>query len=143
MLSIHTATSDEQLMACWPLLHLLRPHLHAATFLADIRAMQQQGYVLAYLPVDGEIVALIGFRYVHQLHAGRVFYIDDLVTLPAAQGQGYARHLLDYVRDLAKTQGLDGLVLDSGFRREAAHRLYLRYGFQVTAQHFSYPLSAD
>lgn len=136
MSPIQTATTDAQILACWPALHHLRPNLVPETFVAQIRAMQQQGYELAFVQPDQEVVAVAGFRYLHQLFAGRVLYLDDLVTLPSAQGQGYGKHLLGYLDALVRERQLDGVALDSGVKREAAHRLYLRHGFEQVAFYF-------
>jgi ribosomal protein S18 acetylase RimI-like enzyme len=133
---IQTATTNEQIMACWPAMHHLRPSLMLETFLAQIRAMQQQGYELIYVQAGEEVVAVAGFRYLHQLFAGRTLYVDDLATLPAAQRQGYAGQLLDYITAAAQTRHLDGVALDSGLHNEAAHRLYQRKGFVKVAFHF-------
>jgi ribosomal protein S18 acetylase RimI-like enzyme len=133
---IQAATTDEQVMACWPAMHQLRPSLVLETFLAQIRTMQQQGYELVYGQADEEVVAVAGFRYLHQLFAGRTLYVDDLATLPAAQRQGYAGQLLDYITAAAQARNLDGVALDSGLHNEGAHRLYQRKDFVKVACHF-------
>ncbi|UOQ69451.1 GNAT family N-acetyltransferase [Hymenobacter volaticus] len=136
MYSIQTATTDAQILACWSAMHHLRPKLVKETFVAQIRAMQQQSYELLYVLDDQQVVAVAGFRYLHQLFAGRVLYIDDLATLPAAQHQGYASGLLDYIHKQAQERHLDGVALDSGLDNEVAHRLYQHKGFMKVAFHF-------
>ncbi len=136
MTAIQLAVTDAQVLACWPALHGLRPHLEPAPFLAQIRDMQAQGYELAFIQPDQHVVAVAGFRYLHQLQAGRVLYLDDLATLPEARGQGYAGQLLDYLHGLAQERRLDGVALDSGFARHSAHRLYVNKGFAINALHF-------
>jgi GNAT superfamily N-acetyltransferase len=133
------ATHASQILACWPALHLLHPQLQHATFLAQIQRMQQQGYQLAYIESDDIVVAVMGFRYLYQLHASAL-HIDDLATLPAAQGHGYASYLLDYAIELAQIRQLDGVALDSGFAHNVAQRLYLRKGFRPLAFHYYHPL---
>jgi ribosomal protein S18 acetylase RimI-like enzyme len=120
---IQAATTDEQVLACWPAMHQLRPSLVRETFLAQIRAMQQQGYELIHGQADEEVVAVAGFRYLHQLFAGRTLYVDNLATLPAAQRQGYAGQLLAYITAAAQARNLDGVALDTGLHNEGAHRL--------------------
>lgn len=136
MLPIQTATTDAQIMACWPVMHHLHPKLVPETFLAQIRALQRQGYELLYVQAGEEVVAVAGFRYLHRLFAGRLLYVDDLATLPAAQRQGYAGQLLDYITAAAQARNLDGVALDSGLSNEGAHRLYQRKGFVKVAFHF-------
>lgn len=138
---VFLATHAPQILACWPVLHLLRPQLQQHTFLAQIQRMQQSGYQLAYLESDGVVVAAMGFRHLDQLHASTL-YIDDLVTLPAAQNNGYASYLLDYATDLARTLGAEGVALASNFSQAAAQRLYLRKGFRPLAFHYYHPLDS-
>ena len=136
MSPIQIATTDAQIMSCWPALHYLRPKLVLDTFLAQIRAMQQEGYELVFIQSDQQVVAVAGFRYLHRLNAGRVLYLDDLVTLPTAQCRGYAGQLLGYLDALVRERQLDGVALDSGLKNYIAHSLYTRYGFEKVAFHF-------
>ncbi len=82
-------------------------------------------------------MATIGFRYLQFLYNGKHFYIDDLVTLPAARKKGYGAVLLNYVFEIAKQNGFKSVTLDSGHHRHEAHRLYLNKGFTISSHHFS------
>ena len=82
------------------------------------------------------VVAVIGFRYQHNLSHGKHIYIDDLSTLSLYQGNGYGTMLLDYVTRLSTNQDIKMIALDSGYHRNNAHRLYIKYGFILQAHHF-------
>lgn len=101
------------------------------------------GYQLAFIEADGKAVSAIGYRYLHYLFNGRHYYIDDLVTLPAYRGQGFAGKLLDHVCKLAKEQGFRYVTLDSGHHRHDAHRLYLNKGFVISTHHFQKAIDDD
>ena len=131
------ARSDDDILKCWNVLRELRPHLVSETFLQVVREMMDEGYHLAYIEEDGKAVAAIGFRYLQYLFNGKHFYIDDLSTLTAYRGKGYAGMLIDYVVALAKEQGYKTVTLDSGYTRHNAHRLYLNKGFVLASHHFS------
>lgn len=135
-MNVKLATSNEDILKCWDVLNALRPHLEEATFLDTVQEMRSEGYMLAFIEKDNKAVSAIGFRYLQFLYNGKHIYIDDLSTLPAGRGKGYAGKLLDYVFDHAKQKGYKVVTLDSGHHRSDAHRLYLNKGFTIDSHHF-------
>jgi GNAT superfamily N-acetyltransferase len=136
-MQIHTATSDAQILACWDVVHALRPHLKPEGFVETIRDQQAEGYHLIYLEHEGRIVSAAGYRRMKMLFSGPIIYIDDLSTLPEARGRGHAGALLDHIFEIARREGLNGVQLDSGHHRHEAHRLYLNKGFKISSHHFA------
>lgn len=137
MTTIQPAATEAQILSCWDVLYALRPHLEPETFLATVQAQQAEGYELIYVEKDGRAVSAAGYRRLRMLYSGPIIYIDDLVTLPEVRGHGHAGHLLDYIIDQARREGLRGVHLDSGHHRFDAHRLYLNKGFLISSHHFS------
>ncbi|MCB0542113.1 MAG: GNAT family N-acetyltransferase [Saprospiraceae bacterium] len=135
-MNVITARTDKDILKCWPVLKLLRPHLVEAGFVQQIGEMQSEGYELAFIEADGIAASAIGFRYIRKLYDGKQIYVDDLSTLEAHRGQGYAGILLEHVFALAKERGYDCVTLDSGIHRNDAHRLYLNKGFRISSLHF-------
>ena len=87
--------------------------------------------------------ALAGIRILDQLVAGRVLYVDDLVTDADRRSQGYGRQLLDWVHAYARDAKCEHVDLDSGVWRADAHRFYFAAGMTILAFHFrSRPLGA-
>lgn len=136
-MNIQTARTGADIRKCWPVMLLLRPHLQEAAFVPLVQEMMQEGYELAFIEEDGIAVAAIGFRYQQKLFDGKQIYVDDLTTLEAHRGKGYAGQLLDYVFDLARQRGYACVTLDSGPSRHDAHRLYLNKGFRISSMHFT------
>ena len=135
-MEIKIATKEEDILKCWDVMKVLRPHLELETFVSTIKEMMTEGYQLVYIEDNGKAAAAIGFRYLQFLYNGKHFYIDDLTTLPESRGKGYGGKLLDYVASLAKEKGFKSITLDSGYARLDAHRLYLNKGFVLAAHHF-------
>ncbi len=137
-MSIKFANTQDEYLKCWNAISVLRPNLTKENYLALIDNMKNQTYQLAYIEEEnGDVPAVIGFRFMTMLYCGNIIYIDDLSTVSEARGKGYASQLLDFIIDLAQTQKLDGVHLDSGHQRNDAHRLYLNKKFKITAHHFS------
>lgn len=141
---IALAESDAEIAGCHPVMHQLRPHVPLDGFVARVRRMQGEGFRLAYLAEAGEVRAVAGFRVLEQLVAGRVLYVDDLVTDGAARSTGCGAALLAWLRERARADGCEYLELDSAVQRAGAHRFYFRHGLTIIGYHFrTEPLRRD
>jgi GNAT superfamily N-acetyltransferase len=117
-------------------MHELRPHRAVADLPALIDAQRADGYRLVASFDSEAAVAVLGFREGTNLAWGHHVYVDDLVTLPSARKGGHARGLLDWVASEAARLGCEQVHLDSGTHRNAAHRVYLANGYDITSFHF-------
>ena len=120
----------------------LRPHLAGEEeFVRRVDELQRpQGYRLVAAVEDaGGVSAVAGFRVQETLAFGRIVYVDDFSTLPAARRRGHARTLLDWCAGEGRRLGCQALHLDSGVGadRQDAHRLYLDAGMRISSHHFS------
>lgn len=140
-MKIQIATSDEELLACFPVMHELRPRLDKDYFVEKVRALELSGYRLAYLQELKGPVAVAGFRLGESLAWGRFLYVDDLVTLSTHRSRGFGSALLSWLTEYAEKQGCDQLHLDSGVQRKDAHRFYEREGMLLTSYHFAKPVA--
>jgi len=134
--AIRLASSDQEIAACFPVMHQLRPHLTPETFLARVRSQEQAGYRVAYVEVAGRPRAVAGFRVSESLSSGRFLYVDDLVTLDSERSKGHGAQLLGWLLDQARREGCQQLELDSGIQRKDAHRFYQREGLAISSHHF-------
>ena len=104
----------------------------------QIQRQQQTGYRLAY-SVDesnGETICVAGFVIQEKLAWGRHMYVDDLVTSENARNTGAGTQMITWLTDYGRQHGCGELHLDSGVQRFAAHRFYLREGFEIRSHHF-------
>lgn len=137
-MEIRRAESDQDILACFPLFHELRPHLRETEIVDRVRRQaRDHGYELVYLAPDGHPVALAGYRVAEFLAWGRVFYVDDLVTAAAARGAGHGGRLMDWLIAEARQRGCAEFHLDSGVHRFSAHRLYHSRRLEISSHHFS------
>lgn len=140
MIDIRVAESDEEIRRSFPVMRQLRTHLEEDDFIPRIRRQMAGGYRLAMLDDDGVVRAVAGYRFMDNLFAGRVLYVDDLVTDSAARSRGYGKGLLDWLVERAREEACHSLELDSGVQRFDAHRFYLTRRMAISSHHFRLPL---
>ncbi|MDC1435875.1 GNAT family N-acetyltransferase [Gammaproteobacteria bacterium] len=131
------ANSDSDILDCFHTMAELRPHLIKDSFLATVRSMEKDGYKLAYIREEANIVAVAGYRINTNLFMGKHLYIDDLVTAESQRSKGYGENLLSWLRELAISEGCSYLHLNSGTHRGRAHKFYFEQGFTIASYHFS------
>jgi len=131
------AKTDKEIEKCFSVMQELRPHLEKETFLTTVRRMEEEGYKLAYLEKNNEVVAVAGYRIFTSLFMGKNLYIDDLVTTENQRSEGNGEKLLLWLRSTAKEKDCEVLHLDSGTQRQDAHKFYFRQGLSIASYHFS------
>lgn len=140
-MEIRLATSDTDIQRCFATLQELRPFLKEEDFPARIRRMMKTGYQLVFIETeDGQVPAVGGFRIEEMLHRGKSIYLDDLSTSEKFRSKGYGGKIIDWLLELAKKENCSSFHLDSGVQRFAAHRFYLKKGFNITSHHFAIQL---
>lgn len=139
--TIKSLITPDEIARSFDTLLELRPHLlNKNAFVEQVIAQQNEGYQLIGIEANYEIVACAGFRFMTKLSCGKTLYIDDLVTKESCRGKGYAKQLLDHIKQIALAHHYDQIHLDSGYTRHAAHKVYLKYGFELNAHHFALKL---
>ena len=137
-MQIKTIKNSEDIAGCFDAFLELRPHLtDRQTFVDQVLAQQKEGYEIAAIAEENDITACIGFRTITTMAWGKILYIDDLITKEKYRGRGYARALLTYATDLAKQWKCEQIHLDTGYMRQAAHRAYLNFGFELHCHHLA------
>tara|TARA_R110002167_G_scaffold51710_2_gene149750 strand:- start:81 stop:524 length:444 start_codon:yes stop_codon:yes gene_type:complete len=136
------ADEEADVVACFPLMHQLRPHLaDAAELVERWRLQQQAGYRILALWRDRQPRALAGYRVVDNLIYGRHLYVDDLVTDEAERSTGLGARMLDRMKQETKALGCQRLVLDTAIDNLLGHRFYFRNGLLARGFRFSMPIA--
>jgi GNAT superfamily N-acetyltransferase len=60
----------------------------------------------------------------------RAGIVEDVAVLPAFQGQGIGRAMMEHAREECRRAGCYKMTLSSNLAREAAHRFYDALGFE-------------
>jgi GNAT superfamily N-acetyltransferase len=138
MMIVQTAASDSDMLKCRSAIQALRPLLTDDLYLEAVRKTLADNRTMIFIEENGEAAAVAVFETGYNLYRGKYIYIDDLSTIPAHRGKGYAGILLDWISDYARKENIEEIHLDSGVNeaRTNAHRLYLNKRFQVASLHF-------
>jgi len=140
MYSIFIAKTKDEIERCYPVMVQLRPHIRPEDFAILVRAQMENGYQLACLSDDQDVLAVAGFRVLTNLAWGKFLYVDDLVTDIKSRSKGVGKKLLHWLGEEAKNRGCVELHLDSGIQRKDAHRFYEREGMLMTSFHYMHKL---
>jgi GNAT superfamily N-acetyltransferase len=136
-MEVKLAETDAQLELICPVMLQLRTHFDEERLLDQVRRQQQEGYKLAYVESGGQALCVAGFVVGTKLAYGKHIYVDDLVTDDAHRSSGAGAMMIDWLKSYGRELGCEQLHLDSGVQRFAAHRFYLREGFDISSHHFS------
>ena len=94
------------------------------------------GYRLVARESGTKVVAIMGYRILHDLAHGSHLYVDDLVTLKRERSRGHGAELLKYAEAQARRLGLTGLRLATGIENEAAKSFFQREGWHARSLMF-------
>lgn len=126
--SFNPATDSERF---FDLLKELRPHLSFADFKYILN--HADNYQMIGLEDDNRLVALMGFRILHDFVHGKHVYIDDLVTAAAERSKGHGAVLLKHAEEIASENHCKSLRLCTGIENEAGKRFYEREAWNMRA----------
>jgi GNAT superfamily N-acetyltransferase len=138
--NIKIADSSE-IRRCYPVMKQLRDVSSPEDFEQRVAVQQKEGYTIAFVECDGQVVAVAGFRYYHMLATGKTLYVDDLITDEARRSEGFGEELMQWLMELARSSNCRMFSLDSGTQRRRAHRFYFMQGMHIANYHFELPLS--
>jgi ribosomal protein S18 acetylase RimI-like enzyme len=120
---------------------------------ADLLAVQEivETSYAQYIPLIGRRPAPMDADYAAAIEAGQLYVlghptlgclvmfpdgdaieIDMIAVLPAAQGQGVGRKLLDFAADHTRSKGLSKLTLYTNAKMVRNVVIYQKYGFTIT-----------
>lgn len=137
---IKIAESGEEIRQCFPVMNQLREKLTAEEFVKRVAKQEREGYKVAFLEREGQVVGVAGFRIYHMLATGKTMYVDDLVTDGNARSQGIGEALLKWLIELSQKEKCEMFSLDSGTHRGRAHKFYFAKGMHIANYHFELAL---
>ena len=142
MADIRELFSDEDFSAAFAVMHELRDQLDHADYLDLLAQMRPRGYRLIAVEEDGRIVALAGIGFGVNFYYRRYLWVYDLITSDAERSKSHGLALMEYLEQLARTEGCDTLALASGLHRADAHRFYIdKVGLEKASYTFSKSLA--
>jgi GNAT superfamily N-acetyltransferase len=115
---------------CFLVIKELRPHLNLNDYLAIYKqAHKSDGYELAVIEENGNILAAMGYRILYDFVRGKHIYIDDLVSTEKARSKGLGAELLSYAEKIANESNCNSLRLCAGVENVRGMKFYERNGW--------------
>jgi GNAT superfamily N-acetyltransferase len=109
---IFIVQTKSELERCYPVMKELRPHLSFEEYVSIYeQAHASDGYEIVAVEVQGQIIAVMGFRFLSDFVRGKHVYIDDLVSSEKLRSQGLGAELLLFAEEVARTSGCKSLRL--------------------------------
>lgn len=142
--SLRTVTLEipEDLKRAYEVVKELRTALDFDDFARLVKlAHAADGYRLVGREMGGRLVAVMGYRILHDLVHGSHLYVDDLVTTKESRSQGHGAELLRYAEGETRRLGLAGLRLCTGIENQEARRFYEREGWSPRSLAFKKKVS--
>lgn len=122
--------TQSELEHCFRVMKELRPHLDFETYLKIYgESHRADGYEIVAIESRGEILAVMGYRFLWDFVRGKHLYIDDLVTTEAARSQGMGAHMLRYAEEIAAQSECKSLRLCTGVENTLGIKFYERNGW--------------
>ena len=119
----------KELDLIYEVLSQLRTELTFKEFDDLVYDMRHIDYKMIGILERGELITFAGVAVQTNFYHKRHLYVFDLVTDKKYRGKSYAKKMLEYLGDYAKTAMCENIVLSSGIQREKAHKFYRENGF--------------
>ncbi len=97
-MQVKIANSEAQLRKVSSVLLQLRTQYNEDSLLDQIRLQQAEGYQIAYVEKDGEVLCVAGFVICTKLAWQKHIYVDDLVTGAAVRSTGAGKFIMDWLK---------------------------------------------
>lgn len=134
---IFTAKSRGDLERCYPVMKELRPHLSFDDYISIYNESHSaDGYEVVAVEDKGQILAVMGYRFLSDFVRGKHVYVDDLVSTEKVRSQGLGAELLKYAEKIAESSGCKSLRLCTGIENDRGVKFYDRNGW--TKRAFAY-----
>jgi GNAT superfamily N-acetyltransferase len=123
--------SEAELREASPVIRELHRGLDERRYLELLDEMVPADYRLyAVRESSGQIVAAAGVQVLTNVFYEPHLYVYDLIATESARSAGHGGALIDYVEELARTEGCEYVALSCWREREEALRFYERRGFE-------------
>ncbi len=125
-----TVKNRNDLERCYPVIKELRPHLSFEDYISIYNdSHASDGYEIVAIEDNGQILAVMGYRFLSDFVRGKHVYVDDLVSTEKARSQGLGAELLKFAEGIAQSNGCKSLRLCTGIENERGMKFYDRNGW--------------
>jgi ribosomal protein S18 acetylase RimI-like enzyme len=139
---IFTVKSKIDLERCYPVMKELRPHLSFEEYISIYNESHSaDGYEIVAIEDNGQILAVMGYRFLSDYVRGKHVYIDDLVSSEKVRSQGLGAELLKFAEKIAESSRSRSLRLCTDIENQRSVNFYDRNGWTKRAFAYTKKLS--
>lgn len=115
---IFTVKDKNDLERCYPVMKELRQHLTFEDYISIYNdSHAADGYQIVAVEDNGQVLAVMGYRFLSDYVRGKHVYIDDLVSTEKVRSQGLGAELLKFAEEIATASGCQKLKIVHGYRK--------------------------
>lgn len=135
---ISLANTTDAIARCLPVLTGSKPSLTLGELLSHYERVKGEGYRLAVVEVEGHVGCVGGFKLRTSLLWGRFLEIEDLVLSAHPLAKEYAAGLVEWLVNLAKSEGCVSIKVNIPHLHADGLALFLTRGFRSVGQHLEH-----
>ncbi len=139
---IFIVQNKADLERCYPVMKELRPHLSFEDYISIYdQSHASDKYEIVAVEAKGQILAVMGYRFLSDYVRGKHVYVDDLVSSESHRSLGLGAELLKFAEKIARENGCKSLRLCTGIENKRGMKFYELNGW--TKRSFAYVKKLD
>ena len=133
--------TTEELPTILPLIEQLNPHADPAELRRKLSVMIPLNYHCIGAYLDGVLIGVSGFWLGTRFWSGEYIDIDNVIVDEAHRSQGIGEQMIAWLEHYGTQRGCKMAMLDCYVTKHAAHRFYIRQGYDILGYHFTKTLN--
>jgi GNAT superfamily N-acetyltransferase len=128
--------SVEEFPLILPLIQMLNPKIAIEELRRRLSVMIPKGYHCLAAFQGERMVGVAGYWLVTRFYSGEYMDVDNVCVDESLRSSGIGLQMMNWLHEKARTLGCKSVMLDSYVTYAAAHRFYMRQGYEILGFHF-------
>jgi GNAT superfamily N-acetyltransferase len=126
----------EQFPQVLPLISKLNPNTPPEELGRRLEVMMTKDYHCIAAYQEDRMVGVAGYWLKCRFYSGEYMDVDNVCVHPDLRSSGIGLQMMDWLHAKAQQLGCKSVMLDSYVTYAAAHRFYMRQGYEILGFHF-------
>lgn len=129
--------SPDEFPTILPLIGQLNPAMEPREIERRLTAMLPLNYHCIGAYEEGVLVGVSGFWLGARFWSGEYIDIDNVIVNEAHRSKGIGEMMIAWLEDYGVKRGCKMAMLDCYVTKHAAHKFYMRLGYEILGYHFT------